>query len=182
MRLTPVTLLAGPAGTGAQLLRHAVADPEWPGALVVVDDGAVSTAAECTCCAFADSLTRTLREAHFARVEGRRRDFTRVVVDATGTDPRPAIAALARTPLATLRLALSSVVAITGEGPSDPLAALLADTTLDARQGRAAAIFSGELYPEGTPEARGWLERGPPGRLAWQRAEPCDWEDDCCGW
>ena len=177
MRLTPVTLLAGPAGSGAQLLRHAMVDPEWPGVLVVADKGAVGAAAECTCCGFADGLTRTLREAHFARVEGRRGDFARVVVDATGADPRPAIAALARTPLATLRLALSAIVAVTGEGASDPLAALLADTTLDARQGRAATLFSGELYPEGKPEARGWLERGPADRLAWQRAQPCDWGD-----
>ena len=177
MRLTPVTLLAGPAGSGAQLLRRAMADADWPAALVVVDEGAASASPECTCCALADGLTRTLREAHFARVEGRARDFTRVVVDATGTDPRPAIAALARTPLASLRLALSSVVAVTMDGVGDPLAALLADIPLDAQPGRAAALFSAELYRDGTPDARGWLDRGPPGRLGWDRPEPCAWED-----
>jgi G3E family GTPase len=126
----------------------------------------------CPCCAMADGLTRTLRELHHAHVASG--GLRAIVVDATGGDPRPAIGALARIPLASLRLALSGVVAL---GEDDPLALALADAVIDPANATVAQAIGIGLYRDGVLDARSWLDRPAGARLAWSRPEPCRWED-----
>ena len=110
MGVTPVTVLAGPAGAASAWLAAWQLDPRFAGTLVVRDGGAVPPEGTCPCCAANDGLTRELRGLHHARAAGAA-SFDRVVIDTTGGDPRPALAALARTPLASMRFGLSSILA-----------------------------------------------------------------------
>ena len=140
--------------------------------LVVADDGAADASPDCACCAIAGGLTRALREAHFAQSAGRGPAFARVIVDATGRDPRPAIAALARAPLAALRFALSAVVCADGE--TDALALGLADAAVDGARCGVEGLFAPGLYRGGALDARGWLARALLPRATWSRPEPWD--------
>ena len=175
MPLLPVTVLAGTAGWTGAMLRRLAAAPAMRDVLVVADEGSADASPDCTCCAIAGGLTRALREAYFAQAGGRGRAFTRVLVDATGVDPRPALAALARTPLASLRFALSAIACAAGE--ADPLATALADGALDPARCGPEELFSCGLYRQGAPDARGWLERALVPRATWSRPEPWQPED-----
>jgi G3E family GTPase len=172
MQIIPVTVLAGTAGRTTAMHARLAGDREL---LLVADEGSVNASPDCTCCAISDGLTRALREAHFAKAEGHGRPFTRVVVDASGVDPRPALAALARTPLAALRLALSTIVTTVGE--TDPLARALADAEIDPASASAGDLFAPGLYRQGAPDASGWLDRALVARHVWSRPEPWDGAD-----
>lgn len=172
MAITPVTVLAGPAGSAAGWLHAWQLEPRFAGTLVVRDGGAPAPEGSCACCAANDGLTRELRGLAYARAAGAA-SFERILVDATGGDPRPAIAALARTPLASLRLGLSAVLATDA---SDALAMGLADELVDRASGPEAIVRRG-LYAGGVLEAGGWVERVAGPHLAWSREEPCRWED-----
>ena len=172
MAVIAVTVLAGAAGWTAPMLQRLAGDAAMASVLLVADDGAVDASADCACCAIAGGITRALREAHFARAERRGPPFARVVVDATGRDPRPSIAALARAPLAALRFGLSAIV--TADAEQDPLALALADAGVDPLRCGVDDLFAPGLYREGAIDARGWLERARVPRVAWSRPEPWD--------
>ena len=172
MALVPVTVLAGSAGWTAAMLRRLAADGSMHDVLVVADQSVADASPDCTCCAIASGLTRALREAYFAKAEARGRAFGRVLVDASGVDPRPAIAALARAPLASLRFALSAIVCARTE--PDPLARALADDAVDPATCARDDLFAPGLYRAGALDAHGWLERSLVPRATWSRPEPWD--------
>jgi G3E family GTPase len=171
VQLTPVIILAGAGGSAEALLERFARDPVTA-RIPVVRDTATQATAGCACCALADGLTRTLRELHAARRASG--GVEAIVVDATGIDPRPAIAALSRVPLTSLRMALSDIFA-TGSG--DALATALADVVVDPMRVAPAGLLAGGLYAGGRLHATGWLERGSPDRILWSRPEPCRLED-----
>ena len=157
------------------MLQRLSAGPALHDVLVVRDEAATDAPLDCTCCAIADGLTRALREAHFARAEGHGQPFARVLVDASGLDPRPAIAAFARPALASLRFALSAIVC--AEADPDPLARALADAAVDPARCDADDLFAPGLYRQGALDATGWLERACAPRITWSRPEPWDSAD-----
>lgn len=175
MRLVPVAVLAGSAGWAGAMLRRLSAGDAMHDVLTVRDESAADASPDCACCAIAGGLTRTLREAHFARAQGRGREFTRVLVDASGFDARPAIAALARPALASLRFALSAIVCANAD--TDPLARALADGAVDPQRCGVDDLFAPGLYRQGALDAVGWLERALVPRATWTRPEPWDAAD-----
>jgi len=168
VRLIPVTVLAGTAGAFAPMLRRLSQSAALQRVLVVADPGVADAAPGCACCTMADGLTRALREAHFSRAHA----FDRVLVDASGRDPRPTVAALARTPLASLRFAMSAIVC--AESETDALSRGLADAAVDPARCAMEDLFAPGLYRDGALDARGWLDRALVPRITWSRPEPWD--------